>query len=100
MGSYKPPKQSFNSLELDQLQWVFDAMWSEVQARYPARDSRNDETLKSALRRKLFAFACTGVDDPAELLSQIIEVLPLSYDLPVPGSSAFRRRRSFPEESP
>jgi hypothetical protein len=71
MASYKRPKHSYNSEELDQLQWVFDSVWSTFEARNPLRDKANDEKLKGALRRKLFALACIGMTN-CEMLAAIL----------------------------
>jgi hypothetical protein len=94
MGSFKRPKHFYTSEELDELQWVFDSVWSTVQARYTHRDKTCDEKLKGALRRKLFAIACTGTTNREILATVLRESIPLSYDVPVPPL-ARGRRRSF-----
>jgi hypothetical protein len=96
MGSYKRPKQSYTSKELDRLQWAFDSVWAVVQKRYPCRDKAKDETLKDTLRRKLFAFASVGIRDDEALAAFLLNSIPRSYDLTVPPSSAGRRPRSRP----
>jgi hypothetical protein len=94
MGSFKRPKNSYTSEELDQLQWVFDSVWSMVQVRYPLREKADDEKLKGALRRKLFGLACIGIRDPKELEAHLLDSIPLSNDLPLP-LLARRGRRSY-----
>jgi hypothetical protein len=93
MGTYKPPKRAFNSADLDQLQWIFDSVWSKVQSHYQLRDQTKDEELKGALRRKLFAFAAIGVYDPEMLEAYLLNSIPLGYDLP--PFRGRKRRRQF-----
>jgi hypothetical protein len=92
MGSYKRPKNSYTAEELDQLQWVFDSVWSTVQVRYPFRDKADDEKLKGTLRRKLFALACGGILEPAALETHLLDSIPRGYDLPLPPLTRTRRR--------
>lgn len=60
MGRYRTPKESFDAIDLDTLEWIFDSLWSEIQTHYPERDDEREEDLKAGLRRKLFALACLG----------------------------------------
>lgn len=92
MGSFKRPKQSYTSKELDHLEWAFDSVWAIVQMRYPFRDKAKDETLKGTLRRKLFALACIGVQDDEALAALLLNSIPSSYDLTLPASAAPRPR--------
>ena len=80
MGSYRFPKHSYNSDDLEQLQWAFDTVWFILETRYPHRDKANDEYLKTSLRRKLFA--CTGwVSDLEALEASLIDSVRQDYDL-------------------
>jgi hypothetical protein len=95
MGSFNRPKHSYTSEELDELQWVFDSVWSTVQARYTQRDKTSDEKLKGALRRKLFAVACTGTTNREMLATVLLDSIPLSPGMPVPLLARRRRRSSL-----
>jgi hypothetical protein len=71
MGSFKSPKRSYDPLDLEMLEWVFDSAWTTLQVHFPLRDPDKDEELKTALRRKLFALACVDMYDPDTLRSRL-----------------------------
>ena len=81
MGSYKRPKPSYNSDDLNQLQWVLDIVWFIFETRYPHRDKANDENLKGSLRRRLFALAGAGVNDLETLEANLIDSIPPDYEV-------------------
>jgi hypothetical protein len=81
MGSYRRPKPAYNSDDLNQLQWVFDTVWFVFETRYPYRDKSKDENLKSAVRRKLFAFTGAGLNDLELLETNLIDGLRADYDI-------------------
>ena len=81
MGSHRRPKPSYNSDDLNQLQWVLDTVWFIFETRYPHRDKAKDEHLKGSLRRRLFAFAGTGLDDLEALEANLIESIPQDYEV-------------------
>ena len=81
MGSYRPPKHSYNSDDLNQLQWVLDTVWFIFQTRYPHRDTVNDDQVRACLRRRVFVYAGAGLSDLEALETNLINSIPLEYDL-------------------
>ena len=81
MGSYRPPKHSYNSDDLNQLQWVLDTVWFIFQTRYPHRDTANDDQVRACLRLKVFVYAGAGLSDLEALETNLINSIPLEYDL-------------------
>jgi hypothetical protein len=77
MGSFSPPKHFYNSDDLNQLQWIFDTVWFIFETRYPHRDKGGDEYLKGSLRRKMFTFAASGLNDPEVLEANLIASISL-----------------------
>lgn len=71
-GLFHTPKRFYDPLDLEMLEWVLDSAWTALQARAPLRDPDKDEELKTALRQKLFALACVGMDDPDTLRSRLV----------------------------
>ncbi len=76
-GFFHIPQTRYGPLDLEMLEWVFDSGWTALQARAPLRDPQKDEELKTALRQKLFALACVGMDDPDTLRSRLLASMPL-----------------------
>jgi hypothetical protein len=72
MRSVKSSKRFRDPLDLEILEWIFESAWTTVQVNDPFRDFGKDEELKTALRRKLFALACVGMDDPDMLRSRLV----------------------------
>jgi len=58
-----------------------DTVWFIFETRYPHRDKAKDEHLKGSLRRRLFAFAGTGLDDLEALEANLIESIPPDYEV-------------------
>jgi hypothetical protein len=79
MGYRRPSKLSYNSDDLNQLQWVFDTVWFIFETRYPHRDKTDDEHLQASLRRKMFAFASTGFSNLEALEARLIDSIPHDY---------------------
>jgi hypothetical protein len=77
MGSFTSPRRACGPLDLEILEWIFDSAWTTVQTNDPFRDLEKDEELKTALRQKLFALACVGMDDPDTLRSRLVASMPL-----------------------
>jgi hypothetical protein len=92
MGSYKRPKHSYTSEELDELQRAFDSVWALVQSRYPSRDKAKDETLKGSLRRKLFTLGGMGIRDDEALAALLLNSIPQSYGVTTPARGKFASR--------
>ena len=69
------PKLSYDSDDLNQLQWVFDTVWFIFETRYPHRDKAADEYLKGNLRRKMFASA-GGLNDLEALETNLLSSIP------------------------
>jgi hypothetical protein len=63
MGS-RYPKTSFVESELAQLEWVLESVWAAL--------GETDESVKAAIRRKLFLLACNGVSDPEILRNRLV----------------------------
>jgi hypothetical protein len=58
MGSFRPPR-SFDSQDLETIQWVYEAAWARFALRDPSNDQTHDAELQAFLRRRVFAFAST-----------------------------------------
>ena len=61
MGSYKHPRV-FLPLDLQIVEMVYDAAWTQIVNNDPFRDTTYDEERKEALRKKVFALAQGSVD--------------------------------------
>jgi hypothetical protein len=61
MGSYKHPRV-FLPLDLQIVEMVYDAAWTQIVNNDPFRDTTYDEECKEALRKKVFALAQGSVD--------------------------------------
>ena len=73
MGSFQPPKHAYSPEDLNQLEWLFDSVWTMYKAQHPTRDEASDETLKTTLRQSLFALACCGeLGDEDELRARLL----------------------------
>jgi hypothetical protein len=66
MGSCKPPKTAFNDADLNDLEWVFEAVCAALKGRDLTEDN------KAFLRRRLFMLACNGMTDPDVLREHLI----------------------------
>ena len=60
MGSLQPPKHAYSPEDLNQLEWLFDSVWTMYKAQHPTRDEVLDAELKTSLRQTLFALAAHG----------------------------------------
>jgi len=76
MGSYRPPKSSFNAQELEALDLAFDAAWAKLSG--GVRDPREARAVKDLLRRKILQIAKAGVVDPCIMSSLALNQLPRS----------------------
>jgi len=59
------------------LDQAFEAAWAVIQAHDPFRDLDNDEQLRLAVRRKLFALIAIGQRDPETLRNVVLADTPL-----------------------
>ena len=57
MGSLQPPKHAYSPEDLNQLEWLFDSVWTMYKAQHPTRDEVLDAELKTSLRQTLFTLA-------------------------------------------
>jgi hypothetical protein len=74
MGSANPPKDSFDSAEMDLMEQAFNSVWDTVAMHDPSRDSDKNEELKNVIRKKLFALARQGVTDGQILRDLVLEI--------------------------
>ena len=62
MGSFHPPRGSYQPEQMQLIQEAFDATWAELATRGQA-----DHELRTAISEKLCDLAATGVTDPERL---------------------------------
>lgn len=62
-------KHAFSPEELATIDDAYHGSWAVLHSSDPYRLWRKEETLKRALRKKLFAFACHGIKDRDQLMS-------------------------------
>jgi hypothetical protein len=74
MGSFKPPRDSFQPDEIERLQNVFDATLITLRALEPGRDIY-DEELRTTISEKICAIAATGVTDIEQLRDRVVASL-------------------------
>jgi hypothetical protein len=73
MGSFQPPKHAYSPEDLNQLEWLFDSVWTMFKAQHPTRDEVADEERKTTLRQTLFALVCRGgLGDEDELRARLL----------------------------
>jgi hypothetical protein len=68
MGSARPPKTVFTHTDLDQLEWVFEAVTTALEA----QRGRIEDSTKGYIRRRLFVLACNGMTDPDKLREHLL----------------------------
>jgi hypothetical protein len=51
-------KRTFDPLDLEIIDRVYEAAWAHVEAREPDRDRARDGERQKALRKKIFGIAC------------------------------------------
>ena len=79
MASYLPPKDSFDSDELDGIELAFNNVWATIVANEPFRDTARDGALKQSIYHKLFALAQAGVVDADVLASLALQISSFSW---------------------
>jgi hypothetical protein len=75
MGSFKHPR-AFLPLDLQVVEMVCDAAWTQIADRDPFRDTTFDEDRKGALRRTVFALAHNVPVDYETLLNRVMSNVP------------------------
>ena len=83
MGSFKQPS-SFDPLDLEIIDRVYEAAWAQLEAREPFRDREKDSERGEELRKIVFAFARSGKIDFDALCDQVLPNM--SVNPPVPPS--------------
>ena len=92
MGSVKRP-HAFDPLDLEIIDRVYEAIWAQIEARYPHRESEQDEMRREALRRWLFARAKGAPVDFDSLYDKVLASIPKTW------ATAEAQRSSSPEVS-
>ena len=78
MGSFTRP-HTFNPLDLEIIDRVYEATWAKIESRYLYRDRERDEERKKALRRWLFAIAKGSPVDFDTLYDKVVASLPKNW---------------------
>ena len=84
MGSFKP--HTFDPLELEILDLVYQAAWAQLIARDPNRNLSKDGRRQSALRKRIFACAGVGSVDFDDLCDKVLLSMPQSWTAARPPS--------------
>jgi hypothetical protein len=61
MGTFRPA-HTFDPLDLEIIERVYEAAWAKIESRYLYRDTNRDDERQKALRRWLFVLAKSPVD--------------------------------------
>ena len=75
MGSFKRPR-TFDSLDLEIIDLVYEAVWAQIVARDPFRDTEKDGERQEALRRRLFVLIGLGSVDFDNLYDKVLASMP------------------------
>ena len=77
MGSYKHPR-FFLPIDLQIVELVYDAAWTQIVQNDPFRDTDDDDRRKTALRKRVFRLADDGPVDYDALLEKVVNSSPES----------------------
>ena len=75
MGSFRR-HHTFDPLDLEIIDRVYEATWAKIEARYLYRDTSRDDERQKALRRWLFILAASGPVDFDTLYDKVVASLP------------------------
>jgi hypothetical protein len=79
MGSHSPPKDSFDSADIENIEEAFKAICATLVAHNPAGAAGLHDSLKLQIRRTLFALVrVSGETNPEHLRSHVLERLQLN----------------------
>jgi hypothetical protein len=78
MGSFKHPRV-FHPLDLEILDYVYEAAWAELEARNPFRDRDKDGEREEVLRKLVMDQAGTSKVDFDTLLGRVVTNMPETW---------------------
>ena len=85
----------FHPIDLETIDWVFEAAWAQIIARDPFRNTEKDSERQAALRKRLFALAGPGWVDFDTLCDKVLASLPECWALAtVPGNARDQKSRA------
>ena len=90
MGLYK---RTFDPLDLEIIDRVYDAAWAKIEAEDLFRDVSQDDERKQSLRERIFALAPAGHVDFDTLYETVMGSVPEPWAIP-----PVKKRRSSPPE--
>ena len=70
---------TFDPLDLEIIDRVYEAAWAKIEARYLYRDTSRDDERQKALRRWLFVLAASGPVDFDTLYDKVETSLPKNW---------------------
>ncbi len=74
MGAFRPPKSSFDPLDLEIMERALEFAWNMFKDRWPFRDPSGDDEVRTALSEKLIAIASVqGLSDPETLVGHLVD---------------------------
>ena len=75
MGSFQHPR-SFQPLELEIIDYVYEAAWAQLEARDPFRDRDHDWVRQAVLRRQIIDSAGPGKIEFDTLYEKVLGAMP------------------------
>jgi hypothetical protein len=75
MGSFQHPR-SFQPLELEIIDYVYDAAWAQIEALDPFRDRNHDWVRQAVLRKQVMDSAGTGKIEFDTLYEKVLGAMP------------------------
>ena len=67
---------NFQPLDLEIMDFVYEAAWAQLEARRSSRDIQNDDVRKSALRKKIINCAAEGRIEFDALYDKVVANMP------------------------
>ena len=75
MDAFKS-RSNFQPLDLEIMDYVYEAAWAQLEARRTLRDVENDDVRKSALRKKIINCAAEGGVEFDALYNRVVANMP------------------------
>ena len=75
MNTFKS-RSNFQPLDLEIMDFVYEAAWAALEARRPFRDTQNDDVRKSALRKRVINCAAEGTVEFDALYDRVVATVP------------------------
>lgn len=75
MGSFQHPR-AFQPLELEIIDYVYEAAWAQLEARDPFRDREHDWVRQAVLRKEVMASAGTSSVEFDTLYEKVVGAMP------------------------